>query len=69
MNEETKETTELQQKKEPKRKKRSSVYKLLNSILVVGMSIFALSILISAYFSLQNGLINYFEEEIVDDAD
>ena len=69
MNEETKETTEVQQKKEPKRKKRSSVYKLLNTILVVGMSIFALSILVSAYFSLQNGLINYFEEEIVDDAD
>ena len=59
MNEETKETTEVQQKKEPKRKKRSSVYKLLNTILVVGMSIFALSILVSAYFSLQNGLITY----------
>ena len=69
MNEETKEATEVQQKKEPKRKKRSSVYKLLNTILVVGMSIFALSILVSAYFSLQGGLINYFEEEIVGDAD
>lgn len=56
-------------KEKKKRNKRSSVYKLLNTILVVGMSVFALSILVSAYFSLQGGLINYFEEEIVDDAD
>lgn len=63
------ESTEKKEVKDKKKKKRSSVYRLLNIILITGMCVFAFAILFSAYTSLQNGLINYFEEEITDDAD
>ncbi len=52
----------------PKKAKKTSVYLILNIILVVGILLFSGVVLYTVYSNLQNGLVKYFEEEVADDA-
>ena len=51
-----------------KKPRKTSVYMLLNIILVAGILLFSGVILYTVYSNLQNGLVKYFEEEVADDA-
>lgn len=53
----------------PKKQKKSSVYMLLYIILICGILVFSGAILFSVHSNLQNGLVQYFEEEVVGDAE
>ena len=53
----------------PKKQKKSSVYMLLYIILICGIMIFSGAILFTVYSNLQNGLVQYFEEEVSGDAE
>ena len=53
----------------PKKQKKSSVYMLLYIILICGILVFSGAILFSVHSNLQNGLVQYFEEEVADDAE
>ena len=53
----------------PKKQKKSSVYMLLYIILICGILVFSGAILFSVHSNLQNGLVQYFEEEVAGDAE
>lgn len=53
----------------PKKQKKSSVYMLLYIILICGIMIFSGAILFTVHSNLQNGLVQYFEEEVSGDAE
>ena len=53
----------------PKKQKKSSVYMLLYIILICGIMVFSGAILFTVYSNLQNGLVQYFEEEVSGDAE
>ena len=53
----------------PKKQKKSSVYMLLYIILICGIMVFSGAILFTVRSNLQNGLVQYFEEEISGDAE
>ena len=53
----------------PKKQKRFSVYMLLYIILICGILVFSGAILFSVHSNLQNGLVQYFEEEVAGDAE
>ena len=53
----------------PKKQKKSSVSMLLYIILICGIMIFSGAILFTVYSNLQNGLVQYFEEEVSGDAE
>ena len=53
----------------PKKQKKSSVYMLLYIILICGIMVFSGAILFTVHSNLQNGLVQYFEEEISGDAE
>ena len=53
----------------PKKQKKSSVYMLLYIILICGIMVFSGAILFTVHSNLQNGLVQYFEEEVSGDAE
>lgn len=53
----------------PKKQKKSSVYMLLYIILICGILVFSGAILFSVHSNLQNGLVQYFEEDVAGDAE
>ena len=53
----------------PKKQKKSSVYMLLYIILICGIMVFSGAILFTVRSNLQNGLVQYFEEEVSGDAE
>ena len=53
----------------PKKQKKSSVYMQLYIILICGILVFSGVILFSVHSNLQNGLVQYFEEEVAGDAE